>query len=39
MAIHPDDLSRFERSTSELGVSCWVIGRFIAEPKGKILLK
>ncbi len=39
MAIHPDDLSRFERSASDLGVSCWVIGRFIAEPKGKILLK
>jgi len=39
MAIHPDDLSRFERGASELGVSCWVIGRFIAEPKGKILLK
>jgi selenide, water dikinase len=38
MAIHPDDLSRFEKSASDIGVSYWVIGRFIAEPKGKIVL-
>ena len=39
MAIHPDDLSQFEKSATDLGVSFWVIGRFVAEPKGKILLK
>jgi selenide, water dikinase len=38
MAIHPDDLSRFEKSAADLGVSFWAIGRFVAEPKGKILL-
>ena len=38
MAIHPDDLSKFEKSAADLGVSYWVIGRFVAEPKGKILL-
>jgi len=39
MAIHPDDLSLFEKSAAALGVSHWVIGRFISEPKGKIILK
>ena len=39
MAIHPDDLSQFEKSATDLGVSFWVIGRFVAEPKGEILLK
>jgi selenide, water dikinase len=39
MAIHPDDLPRFEKCASDLGVSYWVIGRFVAEPKGKIILK
>ena len=37
-AIHPDDLSRFEENASKAGLDFWIIGRFIAEPKGKILL-
>ncbi len=39
MSIHPDDLELFEKTALELNVSYWVIGRFVAEPKGKIVLK
>ena len=38
MAIHSDDLSLFEKRASDLGVTFWVIGKFVAEPKGKIVL-
>lgn len=38
LAMHPDDLPAFEKKAGDLGVSSWVIGRFVAEPKGKILL-
>jgi selenide, water dikinase len=38
LALHPNDLSQFEMSASDLGVSYWVIGKFVAEPKGKIVL-
>lgn len=37
-AIHPDDLSRFEENASKAQLNFWVIGQFISEPKGKILL-
>jgi hypothetical protein len=36
--MHPDDLPAFEKKAGDLGVPFWSIGRFVAEPKGKILL-
>lgn len=36
IALHPDDLTAFEREASRLGFPFWVIGRFKEEPKGKI---
>ena len=39
IAIGKEDLPHFERKARELGVSYWVIGRFVAEPRGKIILK
>lgn len=38
MAIHPDDIKTLEEKASSLQIECWVIGRFVAEPKGIILL-
>jgi selenide,water dikinase len=38
LAMHPDDLPAFEKKAGDLGVSFWSIGRFVAEPQGKILL-
>ena len=38
IAIEHDDLSAFEEAASREGVAFWVIGRFIDEPKGQILL-
>ena len=37
-AIPPDDLAALEKLASTRGVSLWVIGKFVAEPKGKIAL-
>jgi selenide, water dikinase len=37
-AIPPDDLPALEKLASTRGVSLWVIGKFVAEPKGKIVL-
>ena len=37
-AIPPDDLATLEKLASTRGVSLWVIGKFVAEPKGKIAL-
>jgi len=37
-AIPPDDLAPLEKLASTRGVSLWVIGKFVAEPKGKIVL-
>ncbi len=37
-AIDPDDLSKFESRAAQEGLEFWVIGRFVAEPKGKIRL-
>jgi selenide, water dikinase len=38
-AIPPDDLAPLEKLASTRNVSLWVIGKFISEPKGKIILK
>ena len=37
-AVHPDDLSKLEECAAEARLDSWVIGRFVAEPKGKIIL-
>jgi len=37
-AIPPQEVERFEKATQGVGLSCWVIGRFIEEPKGRIIL-
>ncbi len=39
IAIHPEDISLFEKNAVSSGLSYWIIGRFIEEPKGKILLR
>ncbi len=38
MAIDPKDLPVFEEKAGADGVDYWVIGRFIDEPRGKIIL-
>ncbi len=38
MAIEPADRRKFEETAARLGTTCWVIGEFVEEPKGKILL-
>ena len=38
IAVDPDDLKAFERSAAQNGATFWVIGEFISEPKGKIVL-
>lgn len=37
-AIDPDDLPLFQKNASRAGLDYWLIGRFIAESKGKIIL-
>jgi selenide,water dikinase len=39
IAMGADDLSAFQKSASELGLEFWVIGKFLPEPKGKIVLR
>ncbi len=38
IAIDQDDLKAFEHGAAQNNTTFWVIGEFIAEPKGKILL-
>lgn len=38
-AVHPDDLSLFENNARSFPIDYWVIGRFIEEPKGKIIIR
>lgn len=38
IAIHPDDLSKFEKTASDAKLDFWVVGRFVEAPKGKIIL-
>lgn len=38
MAIHPDDIRKFEEKASKLQLNYWIIGRFTSESKGNILL-
>lgn len=38
-ALDSADLAAFEKAATERAVPYWVIGRFVAEPKGKIILK
>lgn len=38
MAVDPADRGRFADEASRLGLSYWIIGEFIDEPKGKIVL-
>jgi selenide,water dikinase len=38
MAINPDDKERFESIASDKGLEYRIIGRFVAEPAGKIIL-
>jgi selenide, water dikinase len=37
-ALGPDDLPAFERAAQSRKVEFWVVGRFVEEPKGKIVL-
>jgi selenide, water dikinase len=39
MAIHPDDVTRFEAAASEKGLEYRIIGKFVKEPEGKIILR
>jgi selenide,water dikinase len=39
MAIDPEDIRLFEKKAAEVNLEFWVIGKFIDEPKGKILLR
>jgi selenide,water dikinase len=39
MAIHPDDFSSFEKTALKLALDFWTIGRFVEEPKGRIILR
>ncbi len=39
MALDPADRAKFEETATRLGVDYQVIGTFLAEPKGKILLR
>jgi selenide, water dikinase len=38
MAIHPDDIGKFGEEAAKRSLSYWIIGEFIDEPKGKIVL-
>jgi selenide,water dikinase len=38
MAIDPEDLTEFERRAAEVKLEYWIIGQFIEEPRGKIIL-
>jgi selenide, water dikinase len=38
LAMDPDDLHAFEKEAADRKVDFWVIGRFVKEPKGKIVL-
>ncbi len=39
MALDPADRAKFEETATRLGVDYHIIGTFLAEPKGKILLR
>jgi selenide,water dikinase len=38
MAIDPEDTTRFERKAADVKLEYWIIGKFIPEPRGKIIL-
>ncbi len=38
MAVDPEDQSRFEEEAARLGTTYWIIGEFVEDPKGTILL-
>jgi selenide,water dikinase len=38
MAIDPADLPSFEKKAADVKLEYWIIGTFIDEPKGKIIL-
>lgn len=38
MAVDPVDVTGFERKAAEVRLEYWVIGKFIPEPRGKIIL-
>ena len=38
MAIDPADEVKFAEKAAQLGVEYWAIGKFVADPKGKITL-
>jgi selenide, water dikinase len=38
IAIHPDDIVAFEKKAGALGLDFWIIGKFLDESKGKIIL-
>ncbi len=37
-AVHPEDLPLFENNAISAGLKYWIIGKFVEEPKGKIIL-
>ena len=38
IAIDPADLTKFEAACAQKGTTFWVIGEFVEEPKGRIVL-
>lgn len=38
-AVHPDDMGLLEKNAISSGLDYWVIGRFVNEPRGKIVLQ
>jgi selenide,water dikinase len=38
IAIDAADAGRFEEAAQEKGAAFWVIGEFVSEPRGKILV-
>jgi selenide,water dikinase len=38
MAIHPDDIQKFEETALKIQLDYWIIGRFTDDSKGKIML-
>jgi hypothetical protein len=38
MAVDPVDLPAFEKKAADVKLEYWIIGKFIDEPRGKIIL-
>jgi selenide,water dikinase len=38
IAVDPTDIEKFAEKATQLNVEYWTIGKFVADPKGKIIL-